>query len=212
MAVNDLSFPLLPPPPALGAPLPGAERHPDFLRLLAERRSTPALTLRAPGPDAETLSAILRVAARVPDHGKLSPWRFVAMGPVAKARIAGQLGPFCADCGLEPAKAEAALAKFQVPPCSVAVVFRPVIPHKIPVWEQELSAGAVCFNMMLAAYACGFGGNWLTEWFSYDARAGAAFGLADHERLAGVIHLGTVSDRPPERERPNLDELVTVLD
>ncbi len=147
------------------------------------------------------------MAARTPDHGKLAPWRFVILNAAAKARIADQLEPMAPD-----AKGVAVLAKLRASPICVMVVAAPVHGHKIPVWEQELSAGAVCMNLLHGADALGFAANWITDWYSYDPAATTLFGVRDGEKIAGFIHLGTAAAPPLEGDRPDLTALISRLD
>jgi nitroreductase len=198
----------LSPAPAFGEPLP-VKASPDTLALLAQRRSSSAQLLEAPGPDAAQVHALIELGARVPDHGKLNPWRFVVMAGDAKAGLVETLHSL-ADSQPNPKKAQAALAKLSVPPVSVLVVFSPK-PGSIPLWEQELSAGAVCMNMLVAAEAMGFGANWITDWYAYDPAARAALSLAECEQVAGFIHLGTPVEAPLERVRPDLAQVITYL-
>ncbi|WP_068876287.1 MULTISPECIES: nitroreductase [unclassified Phenylobacterium] len=194
----------LPPAPAFGAALP-FEAALDVLRFLALRRSTPAVTLAEPGPDAGQLADLLRIAARAPDHGKLAPWRFVILEGADKAAFAARLDALAQSRG--DATLAAKLAKLKIPPTAVAVISSPR-PAAIPEWEQILSAGVVCANLLYAALAMGFGANWITDWYSYDAEATAVLGLGDGERVAGFMLIGTAREAPLERERPVLDPLV----
>ena len=191
----------------VGAPLPAPEPSEAYLKRLSNRRSTPAQTIGAPGPSEDQIARILSVAARTPDHGKVVPWRFVILGAAAKGRIADQLEPMAPD-----PKGVAVLAKLRASPVCVMVVATPVQGHKIAVWEQELSAGAVCMNLLHAADALGFGANWITDWYSYEPAATALFGVQDGERIAGFIHLGTPAAPPLERDRPDLSALISRLD
>jgi nitroreductase len=197
----------LPPQPEFGAALPVGTPEPTLLALLARRRSASAVTLAAPGPSPAQLQDLLRLAARVPDHGKLFPWRFVILEGADKAAFVASLEAVAVlrdDAG----KAGAALAKIRNPPLTVAVVSH-VTEGKIPVWEQELSAGAVCMTLVLAAQAMGYGANWITDWYAYDDRATALLGLEPGERIAGYVHLGTPAEPPLERVRPDLDAIVS---
>lgn len=195
----------LPPEPEFGAALPFAAA-PEVLRFLALRRSTPALTLTEPAPDTRQLTDLLRLAVRAPDHGKLSPWRFIILEGAGKAAYVERLEAVAADRSDPPLAAK--LAKLKVPPLAVAVVSSPK-PGAIPEWEQILSAGVVCTNLTYGALAMGFGANWITDWYSYDADAGAILGLKAGERVAGFVLIGTPREPPLERERPNLEPLVT---
>ena len=184
---------------ALPIPVPSEEAR---LRL-ATRRSAPAQALIAPGPDKAQIDDILRLGARTPDHGKLFPWRFVVMGPRSRAGIAERLGVLAEVQG-RPAKDQAVLVKLTSAPVTILVIFSPVDSPKIPLWEQQLSAGAVCMNLEHAANAHGFSASWITDWYSYDASAVALFDLADGERIAGFIHMGSISAPTLERERPTI--------
>lgn len=192
-------LPSLPAAPAFGAPVE-ITPHPEVLNFLALRRSASAVALAEPAPDAGELAALLRLAARVPDHGKLVPWRFVILERDAKSVFAERLDALAQSRG--DARAAAKLAKLRVPPLGVAVVSK-IAVGDIPEWEQVLSAGAVCATLLYAAQAMGYGANWITDWYSYDAEARALLGLAADERVAGFIFIGTAKDAPLERERPD---------
>ena len=174
------------------------------------RRSAPAQALEAPGPSEAELSRILEIGARTPDHGKLAPWRFVVMGPQSRTRLAAQLAALAEQKGLPP-KAQAVLAKLTAAPLTVLVISSPTPNDKVPVWEQELSAGAVCMNLEHAAGAFGYSASWITDWYSFDPDATALFGVRAGERIAGFIHLGTLAQPPLERPRPDLSAIVTRL-
>jgi nitroreductase len=195
----------LPPPPEFGAALP-VKPAPEVLDFLAHRRSASALTLGAPAPSAAQLADLIRIAARVPDHGKLAPWRFVVLEGEDKAAFAAGLERL-AD-GRGDAAAAAKLGKLKTPPLCVAVISSPKAAA-IPEWEQLLSAGAVCTNLTYAALAMGFGANWITDWYAYDPQAGALLGLQPNERVAGYVLIGTPREPPLERERPDPAALVT---
>lgn len=196
--------------PAEGAPLPVGEPSPAALQLLATRRSPPAHTLVEPGPDAAQRETLLTLAARVPDHGKLTPWRFIVLAGPAKQRFIQALERLAATQE-NAAKAGASVAKLAAPPLVVAVISR-AAEGRIPVWEQQLSAGAVCMNLLTAAHAMGFGGNWITGWYAYDVAATRLLGVAEAERVAGFVLVGTPAEAPKERPRPALAELVTFWD
>lgn len=196
----------LPPAPEFGAALP-VDASPEVLRFLALRRSTSASTLVAPGPSPDQLADLLRLAMRVPDHGKLAPWRFIVLEGDGKVAFAARLDGLSRDRG-DP-MLSAKLAKLKIPPLAIAVISAPR-PAAIPEWEQQLSAGAVCQNLVTAALALGFGANWITDWYSYDPEATAILGLSGSERVAGVVLIGTPREAPLERERPGSDALITV--
>jgi nitroreductase len=195
----------VPPAPAFGDACPVTASE-ATLALLARRRSASAQALAAPGPDAAQLQTLLRLATRVPDHGKLAPWRFVVLEGEAKAEFVGRLKVLARDQeGSE--KAQAVLAKIEQPPLTVVVISSPQ-PAKIPLWEQQMSAGAVCMTLLIAAQAMGFGANWITDWYAFDAAALALLGVEPHEKVAGFMHLGTAVETPLERVRPELSALV----
>lgn len=191
----------VPPAPAFGETLP-IETAPEVLSFLARRRSASAMTLTAPGPDDAQLTDLLRLAARVPDHGKLSPWRFIILRGPAKDVFADRITALASDQA-NPVKANAALRKLTRPPVCVAVISR-YIPGEIPEWEQRQSASAVCMQMLLAASAMGWGANWITDWYAYDPRALAILGVSAGEQVAGFLYLGTCSEQPQERVRPDV--------
>ena len=196
-----------PPPPEFGQPLPVLP-SPEALSLLAYRRSASAATLAEPGPDPAQLDDLLRLAARVPDHGKLFPWRFVLLQGADKAAFGSRLLEL-AHHRPEPEKAIAALGKFNPPPLAIAVISHVTPGHKIPEWEQVLSAGAAAFALLLAAQAMGFGANWITDWYSMDADVDALLGLGAHDRLAGFVYIGTATAAPLERVRAELPQIVS---
>ncbi|MBD8909397.1 nitroreductase family protein [Methylorubrum zatmanii] len=183
------------------------------LALLRTRRSVPPPLLTGPGPTAEELDGWLTVAARVPDHGKLAPWRFLVIEGEARERIGAIIAAtHAADF---PDADEKRLAqerqRLTHAPVVVGVVSR-AGPHvKIPEWEQLLSAGAVCMNLVVAANAAGYATSWLTEWFAYDRRVLDALGLDPAERIAGFIHIGRPREVPSDRPRPDLSQIVTRL-
>jgi nitroreductase len=192
----------LPSPPQFGEALPIPPRSPAVLDFLARRRSASAATLRAPGPDQDELAEILRLAARVPDHGKLAPWRFIILDGDAKARFAARLEAI-AEASPDAEKRKGALFKLKTPPLSVVVVSRHV-EGNIPEWEQRLSAGAVCMTLVVAAQAMGFGANWITDWYAFEPQVDALLGLGPTERVAAYVHLGSTDEAPLERVRPDL--------
>ncbi len=196
----------VPAPPAFGDPI-HADGSPDMLAQLACRRSASALSLTTPGPSPDELADLLRLAARAPDHGKLFPWRFIVLRDTAKARFAAGLDAIAA-ARPDADKARAALGKLTTPPVAVAVLSS---PHdgKIPLWEQELSAGAVCMLLLLAAQAMGYGANWITDWYSFDADALRLLGARAGEKAAGFVYLGAVAEAPLERVRPEMAALVS---
>lgn len=181
------------------------------LQALDERRSVPSKQLGEPGPDDATLLAMLRSAVRVPDHGKLVPFRFLRIA--GQARLA--LGEFLAERTLQrdpeapPAAVDKDRERFAHAPLAIAVIVRLQREAKVPEIEQWLSAGSVCFALLQAAQAYGFGAQWLTAWMAYDDAVAARLGLAENERIAGFIHIGTARMQVPERERPDPQHLLS---
>ncbi|WP_313003722.1 nitroreductase [Brevundimonas sp.] len=187
----------------LNAALPLPVRSEEMLTRLANRRSASAQLLAAPGPSEAEVEQILRLGARTPDHGKLFPWRFVVLGPQSRADLSEALAALAETQGRID-KDLAVLAKLANPPLTIMVVSTPIQGHKVPVWEQQLSAGAVCMNIEHAADALGYSASWITDWYAYDPAAVALFGVQDGETIAGFIHLGTLTEAPLERPRPNM--------
>ena len=183
----------------------------DPLHVLDTRRSVPSKQLGEPGQDHATLLRMLASAVRVPDHGKLVPFRFIrlqgearhALGDLLAARTL-HLQPDAADAVVEKDR-----ARFSHAPVIVTVVARLTPGHKVPEQEQLLTAGSVCFALLQAAQALGFGAQWLTGWMAYDDAVAATLGLSADERIAGFIHIGTPKMEAPERERPDPALLLT---
>ncbi|KQY14629.1 nitroreductase [Rhizobium sp. Root482] len=178
---------------------------------LATRRSIPAFQMGGPGPGTAEIEEMLRLASRVPDHGKLAPWRFIVYRGEERARLSAELAKMALvarpDLSEEMVKVEN--ARLTRAPVVVAVVSK-AAPHvKVPEWEQLMSAGAVCLNLLMAANAYGYASNWLTEWYAFDAAAHPLLGVEPGERIAGFIHIGTPQVPPTERPRPELSEIVT---
>jgi nitroreductase len=178
---------------------------------LSTRRSIPAFQMGEPGPSKGEVEEMLTLASRVPDHGKLAPWRFIVYRGDERRVISEALAKIAIsdrpDLSDEMVKVEN--TRFTRAPVVVAVVSRAAPHFKIPEWEQVLSAGAVCLNLVMAANAHGFASNWLTEWYAFDQRAYDILGVKEGEKVAGFIHIGTPTVPPFERPRPALSEIVT---
>jgi nitroreductase len=179
------------------------------LQLLQSRRSGSAKSMTGPGPSPEELRLILGAASRAPDHGKLFPWRFILFEGDARAKMGSVLADSLAPGEAGEERLVQERARFLRAPVVVAVISRVREGIPIPEWEQVLSAGAVCQNLLLAAHALGFVANWITEWYAYHPAVRDALGLKSGERIAGFIYIGTSSVELEERIRPNLDTLVT---
>lgn len=198
-------------PPEFGAPMAPAHPSTEAVRLLALRRSTSIRLIGEPGPDPQTLAAMLAIAARAPDHGKLFPFRFIVVEGDARARAGEALAHAwqASHPSASASEIETERARFLRAPVVVALVSRVDPQHKIPEWEQVLCAGAVGLNLLLAASAHGFAACWVTEWYAYDADVRAAFRLGDGERFAGFHYLGTAREPPLERPRPVMADLIS---
>jgi nitroreductase len=200
----------LPAPPAENTPLPAAQPSLETLGLLARRRSTPIGLMTSPGPSRAEIEALIALAARVPDHGKLGPWRFLVIEGAARERAGEKLAALVAarEPNADAARLKGERERLTRAPVVIAVISTAAPHAKIPEWEQVLSSGAVAFQLVLAAHAMGYAGAWLTEWLTYDAEARAALGLAPHERIAGLVYLGTAKADPPERVRPDVKQRI----
>lgn len=169
------------------------------------------MELMGPGPSASEIDTLLRIASRVPDHGKLAPWRFILFE--GDARIAAGeaiAASFRADhSDATPDQIEFERKRLARAPLVIAVVSR-AGPHvKIPEWEQQLSAGAAAMSLVIATHAMGYAASWITEWYAYDRRVLDALGIGANERIAGFVHIGRPARPPDERDRPKLEALVT---
>jgi nitroreductase len=189
-----------------------SDAHLAALELLSKRRSVKAQDLREPGPDGETLRSMLEVAIRVPDHGKLGPWRFLVLRGEARGELGEVLASRFRD--LNPEEPEDVIdlerGRLERAPVVVVTISSPNPKAvKIPLWEQQLSAGAACQNLLNAALFAGFGAQWLTEWCAYDETVAKALGLGEHERIAGFLYIGSVDEPPSERGRPNYESRVS---
>ncbi|CAN7532391.1 nitroreductase [Pararhizobium sp. LjRoot255] len=178
---------------------------------LATRRSIPAFQMGGPGPGTAEIEEMLKLASRVPDHGKLAPWRFIVYRGEERARISGELAKMALaakpDLSEEMIKVEN--TRLTRAPVVIAVVSTAAPHFKVPEWEQVMSAGAVCLNLLMAVNAHGYASNWLTEWYAFDEKAYPLLGVQPGEKIAGFIHIGTPQVPPTERPRPELADIVT---
>jgi nitroreductase len=184
---------------------------PDAITLLKTRRSVKPIELLAPGPSADDIESLLTIATRVPDHGKLAPWRFIIFEGEARERAGAIIADVFAANNPGATADQLAFERNRLAraPLVIAVVSR-AAPHvKIPEWEQQLSAGASCMSLVIAAHALGFAASWITEWYAYDRAVLDRLGLAPHERIAGFVHIGRPRQPPEDRDRPRLSDLVT---
>lgn len=183
----------------------------SVLRFLKTRKSGSAKSMGEPGPSANQLSEILAVGVRVPDHGKLNPWRFVLFEGEARSQFGAQLEKRWHE--LHPEHGEQTLGfvrgMLMRAPTVVAIVSTAAAHPKIPEWEQVLSSAAVCYNLVLAATAMGFAAQWQSDWMTYDAEMLKAMGIAPTEKVAGLVYIGTATAPLEERPRPDPATLLT---
>ncbi|MGE3246580.1 MAG: nitroreductase [Beijerinckiaceae bacterium] len=180
------------------------------IELLSARRSAPVLAMQGPGPDEHQLETLLRIASRVPDHGKLAPWRFIVFEGAARERAGEIIAARFREKTPEASDQQVEIERKRLlhAPAIVAVVSRAAPHAKIPEWEQVLSAGAACMALVTAANALGFATNWLTQWYAYDTAVLASFGVAEGEKIAGFIHIGRKDTAVVDRPRPDLSDIV----
>ena len=181
------------------------KRNQAALDFLMSRRSVPAKAMTGPVPGREELEAIMTAAARTPDHGKLEPWRFIVLQDAAFQRFMDEIRRAGERQGRPEEQIEKPMPHYRNAKLAVVVVEQTDPEASVPVVEQVYSAGAVCLSLLNAALASGWGANWLSGWFSHDAQFRKdALGLAENERIAGIIHIGTPKVEPSDRPRPDL--------
>ena len=181
------------------------------ITLLRTRRSLKPVELVGPGPSPSDLDTLLTIASRVPDHGKLAPWRFIVFEGESQIKAGAAIAAAFVAKYPDATPDQIALERRRLAraPLVIAVVSR-AAPHvKIPEWEQVLSAGAAAMSLVIAAHALGFGATWITEWYAYDRSVLDALGLAPHEKIAGFVHIGRPAHAPEDRPRPALADIVT---
>jgi nitroreductase len=178
---------------------------------LNARRSTPAIQLSAPGPDKAEIEDILRLTVRVPDHGKIAPWRFVVYQGEERVRLGEEMLKVALSKkpDMDDAMQQVERSRFTRAPVVIAVISTAAPHFKVPEWEQVMSAGAVCLNMLMAANAHGYAANWLTEWMAFDDSVWPALGIKSGEKVAGFIHIGSTTFPAVERPRPELADVVS---
>ena len=186
--------------------------HQDVLiEYLKTRRSVTAPFLTTPGPTVAELDQIMEIGIRVPDHGKIAPWRMVVYQGAMREAIGDKLAQIWKEKHPEADDEvlEVERKRFLPAPVTIGVLAKPQAHPKVPELEQMLSAGCVCFNLVHAAYAHGYAAHWVTRWFSFDADAAAMLGAEDGEQFVGFVHIGTAEVAPQERDRPNLRDVVS---
>jgi nitroreductase len=184
---------------------------PDALDLLKTRRSVKPVEMTGPGPTAAEIDTLLTVATRVPDHGKLTPWRYIVFEGDARLAAGEKLAAIFRNTRPDATADQVDFERKRLAraPMVVAVVSRAAPHAKIPEWEQQLSAGASAMNLVTAAHAMGFAASWLTEWIAYDDAVRSALGLGANERFAGFVYIGRAAKPPEDRLRPKLSDVVT---
>ena len=185
---------------------------PGHMDYLLTRRTVPSAFLEGPVPDEAQIEQILTASCRVPDHKKLEPWRVIRFDEAGCSKMNDliserfiHLTPDATDAMIDVEK-----TRFSRAPMVMAVISSPKDNPKVPLWEQQLSAGAVCMNMIHACYAAGFSAQWLTEWYAFDDVILDRLGLRDGEQVAGFIHIGTPTIEPADRPRPDISDIVSV--
>jgi nitroreductase len=189
-------------------PMPAA--NPAAFAFLSQRRSRPAKLFRGPVPDRPALEAILTAALRVPDHGKLEPWRLIVVGKPGMVRLADLAEAWARDLGLDAEKIGKGRGQYDLGQLAVVVISSPKGVEKVPLAEQRASAAALCMGLVIAAEAAGWGANWLSGWPSHDAGfAAVAFDCTADEAIMGIVHIGTPpAEDAPDRPRPDLARVV----
>ncbi len=183
----------------------------SIIDTLLTRRSVLAKSLTSPGPSEEELDKILASAHRVPDHGKIGPWRFIIFENEARSRFSEKIAKIFEIDNPQATEAQRSFEAERLTraPLVIAVISSPQDHPKVPLWEQELSAGAVCQNILLAATGYGYGAQWLTEWYSFHKEVDTLLELKEAEKVAGFIYIGSFDEKPSERTRPSLEERVS---
>jgi nitroreductase len=185
----------------------------ETIQLLRRRRSLPPQGMTGPGPNPQEIETMLTIASRVPDHGKLAPWRFLVFEGPARDRAGAIAAKILEadDPSVTEARRQVELTRFSRAPLVIGVISR-ARPHvKIPEWEQVLSAGAACLNLEIAANAMGYVTAWLTEWCAYDRRFCEAIGVEAGEKIAGFVHIGRANMVSEDRPRPRLADIVSLF-
>jgi nitroreductase len=185
--------------------------NPMLRDYLLTRRSVGMAFLKEPGPNAEELEQILTIGTRVPDHGKITPWRLVVIAGDARAQAGEKLAEIFArnNPGMDEASIEIERQRFLPAPLTIGVISSPKPHPKVPEFEQLLSAGNVAFNLLHAAFALGFAASWITRWYTFDAEAASMLGAGEGERFVGFVHIGTPTAVIEDRPRPALADIVS---
>ncbi len=198
--------------PELNELIPLPKKNPQLIEFLENRRSNLVKLMEGPGPDKEQLKHILTIGARVPDHRKLAPWRYIIFEGDARDKMGDHIkAKFKTDNPELPEdRADFEAERFKRAPIVVGVISNPKdCARGTPKWDQELSSAIVCYNLCLAAQGLGFGAQWLTEWIAYDRTLLNVMGLSEQEKVAGFIYIGTAVESSKERPRPDVENLTS---
>lgn len=187
--------------------------HPETFAFLQNRRSVPAKTMSGPGPNENEVHALIEIASRVPDHGKIAPWRFVQYGPEYCEKLGEMIEARFKELntGYSDEILEIERGRFTRVPVVIAVISAPKDHPKVPQWEQVLSAGAAAMNLLTAANALGYDAQWLTEWVAFDDVLAPKFGVKPGEKIVGFIHIGTRQMPKTERDRPSINNVFSIM-
>lgn len=187
--------------------------HPETFAFLQNRRSVPAKTMSGPGPNENEVRALIEIASRVPDHGKIAPWRFVQYGPDYCVKLGEMIETRFKEMnsGFNDEILEIERGRFTRTPVVIGVISAPKDHPKVPEWEQVLSAGAAAMNLLTAANALGYDAQWLTEWVAFDEIIAPKFGVKPGEKIAGFVHIGTKQMPKTERDRPPIDDIFSIM-
>ena len=187
--------------------------HVETFAFLQNRRSVPAKTMSGPGPDENQVRALIEIASRVPDHGKIAPWRFIQYGPDYCLKLGEMIEARFKEinAGFNDDILEIERTRFTRVPVVIAVISAPKEHPKVPEWEQVLSAGAAAMNLLTAANALGYDAQWLTEWVAFDDVLAPKFGVKPGEKIAGFVHIGTKKMPKTKRDRPQIDDVFSIM-
>lgn len=190
------------------------QENASVLEFMRTRRSVPAKTMSGPGPSSAEIRDMAEIAARVPDHGKIAPWRFIQYGPAAKDRLGKAIlaRALEKDPELPTDMQEIEATRFSRSPTVIGLISCPQDHPKVPVWEQQLSCGATGMAWLIAANASGYDAQWLTEWYAFDDQLKSQLGAGEGEQIAGFIHIGTRTMPKSERARPELDDVFQFME
>jgi nitroreductase len=180
-----------------------------IIDFMLARGSAPIHELKEPGPSDDEIALMLRVATRVPDHGRMEPWRFILYRGKARAEIGDALAELVDQVeGPQPeGRKQKERERFSRAPLVIGVVSSPKPNAKIPQWEMFLSGAAAAMSLLIAANGLGYGANWITNWYADVPEGRRVLGLAPHERVIGFVHIGSYEGPAPERPRPDVAKL-----